>query len=142
VQRRTGRTAGTVAAAMAAAWMLAAGPAAADPVQEVTVTLTEYAFEPAVVRLHPGVEARITVVNKGTVMHEFASPYLTDIEVGVETDGVSVETLGLGEVELRPGARAVVTFTPDVTGSFIIVCGANEPVSHLREGMRGTLEVR
>lgn len=128
--------------AAAVAWGLWAGPAWADPVQEATVTLTEYAFEPATVRLEAGVEARLTLVNKGTVMHEFATPYLTDLDVEVEVGGVTVEALGLGEVEVLPGESAVVVFTPDATGSFIIVCGANKPVSHLRHGMRGTLEVR
>lgn len=141
MKRITGRIA-ALAVAWAAAWVVAAGPAAAEPLQEVTVTLTEYRFEPAVVRLEAGVPARLTLVNAGTVMHEFATPYLTDTDVGVETDGVTVETLGLAEVEVQPGARAVVTFTPEEKGSFIIVCGADKPVSHLHEGMRGMLEVR
>ena len=129
----------------------APGPAAAqdpqtarmaEPVQAVTVTLTEYRFDPSTVILKAGEETRLTVVNRGTVMHEFAPPYLADLEVGVETGGVKVETLGLGEVEVQPGARAVLVFTPETKGSFLIVCGANQPVSHLRKGMRGMLEVR
>jgi uncharacterized cupredoxin-like copper-binding protein len=139
--RRVARAAGWAGVALLG---LFPGPAAADggePVQAVTVAMTEYRFEPATLTLAAGVEVRLTLENRGTVMHEFATPYLAEVEVKVETGGVNVEAVGLGEVEVPPGGRAVLVFTPEETGTFLFVCGANKPVSHLREGMRGTLVV-
>jgi len=148
---RMGRRVAGWALVAALGWLPVPGSAAAQDVQDAqvaepgqaaTVTLTEYRFDPATVVLQAGVETHLTVVNRGTVLHEFATPYLTDLEVSVETGGVKVETLGLGEVEVPPGGRAVLVFTPEAKGSFIIVCGADKPVSHLHKGMRGMLEVR
>jgi len=121
----------------APAW--AEGEEAPGPVE---VEMTEFRFTPDTITLRAGVEARLVLVNRGAVMHEFASPYLAEVGVAVETDGIRVETVGLGEVEVEPGHAATLIFTPEAAGRFVFLCGAKAPVDHAGEGMRGTLIVQ
>jgi len=142
LRRHTRRRPWLPALALALAALVPAPGADADEaVTEVTVVMTEYAFTPSDIALTVGERARLVLVNRGKHLHEFATPYLTDLEVTVDADGTVVEALGIGEVEVPPGRRVTLLFTPESAGTFPVVCPSREPVSHYAEGMRGTLTV-
>ncbi|MDQ7820875.1 MAG: cupredoxin domain-containing protein [Armatimonadota bacterium] len=153
------RRCGTLVAA-AVAMGVALGPAAAAPKQQkVTVTLTEFKFTPATVTLQAGVPAVVTLVNKGTVEHEFmvygrpaqavddwdeyamANTYfqgLGEVEVEFAKQGAVAGT-NLFEVEVQPNRTATVVFTPTKKGTFEIGCHVE---GHYEAGMKGTLVVK
>ncbi len=135
------------------------GPAAAAPKQRVTITLTEFKFTPASVTLQAGVPAVITLVNKGTVKHEFmvytrparaveewdeyamANTYfqgIDEVEVEFAKQGAVAGT-NLFEVEVQPNRTATLSFTPTKKGTFEMGCHVE---GHYEAGMKGTLTVK
>lgn len=139
-----------MAAALMAATLLTAGPTAAvaraddadgPPTQRLAVEMTEYHFIPDTIELEAGVEARLTIANRGRMMHEFEAPYLTDVQVNVETAELMVAALGLAEVQVAAGETVTLVFTPERRGEFAFVCDAKEPSPHMKLGMRGRLIV-
>jgi uncharacterized cupredoxin-like copper-binding protein len=142
-----------------AAVVSALGPAAAAPKQRVTITLTDFRFTPATITLQAGVPAVITLVNKGTVEHEFmvyarptkavddwdeyamANTYfrgIGEVEVEFAKQGAVAGT-NLFEVEVQPNRTATVSFTPTTKGTFEIGCHVE---GHYEAGMKGTLTVK
>ena len=89
---------------------------------EITVKMTEYTFDPANVTVAASKEAKVTVVNQGTLTHTWVVP------------GLNVAS---GNVE--PGQRKTVTFTPSSAGSYEIEC---DIPGHRDSGMKGTLTVK
>lgn len=130
--------------------LLLTGPAVAladerppsEKLQRTTVRLIEYRFEPSQITLKVGEEIQLTLVNEGTVMHEFITDALKGLEVDVEINGVVAETLGVAEFEIPPKAKVVLRFIPEKPGEFPIACHAKEPKDHLKEGMSGKLMFR
>lgn len=110
--------------------------------QQVTIRLLEYRFEPAQITLKAGQAVELILINEGTVMHEFITEATKNLEVDVDINGVITETLGVAELEIPPGARAVLRFTPEKTGQFPFTCRAMEPVDHFKEGMAGKMMIR
>jgi plastocyanin len=110
--------------------------------RRITVRLQEYHFEPAEIRLKVGEEVELTLINDGTVMHEFITEALQTLTVDVENNGIITGTLGVTELEIPPKARAVLRFTPEKPGEFSIACHAKAPKDHYQEGMRGRLQIR
>jgi uncharacterized cupredoxin-like copper-binding protein len=107
-----------------------------------TVRLQEYRFEPTTITLKTGRPAELILVNDGISMHEFITDGLKDLDVDLEIDGVSAETRGVVELEIPPGAKVVLRFTPRKPGEFPITCHAKDPKDHLKEGMIGKLVFR
>lgn len=99
--------------------------AAATPsgVIELTVKLTDYAFEPANLLIPLGAKVRLTVINEATRDHDFNI-------IG----GPGVE----GEM-LAPSKIQVIEFTADKAGEFEIVCSQR---GHKSRGMVGKLIVK
>jgi len=116
-------------------------PADAQP-QRVTVRLMEYRYEPARIVLKAGREAELTLINSGTVVHEFVTEALQNTEVNVEINGVVTETLGVAEVEIPPRSTVVLRFSLDKAGDFQVACHAMQPRDHFKTGMIGTLVVK
>ncbi len=110
--------------------------------QRMTIRLSEYRFEPSQIALKIGDEIELTLVNEGTVMHEFITDALKDLEVDVENNGMVAETHGVAELEIPPKAKVVLRFTPEKPGEFPLVCHAKEPKDHFKEGMSGKLVFR
>ncbi|MEW6684031.1 MAG: cupredoxin domain-containing protein [Nitrospirota bacterium] len=110
--------------------------------QEVTITLTEYKYEPARVEVQSGKPVELHLVNSGKVLHEFVSDVLSDVTVDLETKGTIALVHGVEELEVLPGATVVLRFTPKKAGEFGFRCDAEVPVSHHESGMKGTLIVR
>jgi uncharacterized cupredoxin-like copper-binding protein len=110
-----------------------------EKLQRMTIRLSEYRFEPSQVVLKTGEEIELTLVNEGTVMHEFITDALKGLEIDVEINGVVAETYGVAELEIPSKAKAVLHFTPVKPGEFSMVCHAKEPKDHFKEGMSGKL---
>lgn len=113
----------------------------ADTVR-VTVKLMEYRFEPAEIRLKSGQEVELTLLNTGTILHEFITDALQNLTVEVEVNGVIAETLGIAELEVPAKTTVLLRFTPEKPGEFPIACRAKEPRDHFKEGMAGKLVIR
>lgn len=115
---------------LAAAVMLAAGPAAAQPIQ--TVTLFSYGYAPKVLNLAAGRPVTLTFVNRAGKGHDFtARRFFGSARI---LSGRVVD----GEVDLRGGQAARVTLIP-AAGRYSVHCG--RPF-HSTLGMRGTIIVR
>lgn len=113
-----------------------------DAPQRVTVRLTEYRFDPARIELKTGQETELTLVNEGAVLHEFITEGLQDVTADVIVNGVIIGALGVAEIEIPAKAKAVLRFTPEKPGEFRVICAAEQPKSHLKEGMTATLIFR
>ncbi len=110
--------------------------------QQATIYLKEYHFEPALTTFEAGKPAQLTLVNNGKVVHEFITKALLDQAVDMETRGVVAETTGLEEIEIPPGGKVVLRFTPEKAGEFPIACHATNPVDHFQKGMSGKLVIK
>lgn len=86
----------------------------------VTVTNTEFKFDPATINAKPGQTINLTVVNKGSIRHTWVLPS-QNIKVTIE-----------------PGQTATKTFTAPAAGSYDIVC---DEAGHKEAGMVGKLVV-
>ncbi|MEW6325282.1 MAG: cupredoxin domain-containing protein [Nitrospirota bacterium] len=114
----------------------------AAPARQVTVRLLDYRFEPSEIVLKAGEPVELTLINDGTVLHEFVTLAMHDLEVEIRTGGVISETLGLLELELEPKSRVQIRFTPEKSGSLPFTCQAKKPTDHFKAGMAGTLTIR
>jgi uncharacterized cupredoxin-like copper-binding protein len=114
----------------------------AEPARRVTVTLSEYQFAPSRIELKAGELVELTLINEGTVTHEFVALALAELEVAVTIAGVETETVGVVELEMAPQSRAQLRFTPDKPGEYSFACHATVPVDHATKGMTGVLIVK
>ena len=115
---------------------------ASDNPKKITMVMHEYRFEPAQIVLKAGEEVELTLINDGKVMHEFITEVLQTLSVAVVVHGIVTETLGVAELEIPPGAQAVLRFTPESPGEFLIACRARSPKDHFKEGMAARLLIR
>lgn len=139
--------------------MVSLGASAAPKTQKVTLTLTEFQFSPKNVTLQAGVPVELTLVNKGTVEHEFllyavpkgkvedmdafalSTTYFKDTgEIVAEFPGVGMAAAPvLFETEVVKGKRVTLKFTPAKKGTFEYGCHVE---GHYDGGMKGTLIVK
>ena len=91
-------------------------------VENITVTGTEYAFNPSTITVKKGEAVTITFKNAGAYPHNF-----------------SVADLNVKSKTIQPGAQDTFTFTPTKTGSFAYICTVP---GHADRGMKGTLTVK
>lgn len=104
---------------------------------ELTVTMHEYSFSPTTMRVPANAEVELTLINDGTLEHEFVlMNFGTSVTVPFSEDD---EPNIYWEHELEPASSEVLTFTaPGQTGEYQVVCGIEE---HLEQGMEATLIV-
>ncbi len=130
--------------------------------QQLTITMGDFSFTPGKITLQAGVPAEIALVNKGTVIHEWAvylmpkpglggtklhewaedNSYFKGLELSVASGpGIEVERKGpsIFNIEVAAGKSTVVKFTPVKMGTFEMGC---EVPGHYEIGMKGTLTVR
>lgn len=107
--------------------------------QKNTIRMAEYEFQPASVTFTIGIPVELTLVNEGTILHEFVTKALLDLETDVVINGAVAETRGIEEMELPPGTRATLRFTPKKAGEFSYTCESRKPKSHLASGMTGLM---
>ena len=110
--------------------------------QRVTIHLSDYRFDPSTITLKSGETVELTLINNGTVLHEFVIPSFHNLTIDLEIGGVIAETLGIVEMELLPKATAVLRFTPEEPGTHPFSCMAKKPKDHFAAGMTGTLIVK
>lgn len=145
--------------AMLLAFLPSWGAAGAAKEQNVTITMTDFKFTPALITLQSGVPAEIVLVNKGAVEHEFIvyktpagkikdwdeyimpNTYFKDMgEVEGEFEGIgAVAGTSIFEVEVMKGKTAELKFTPTRKGTFEMGCHVE---GHYEAGMKGVLVVK
>jgi uncharacterized cupredoxin-like copper-binding protein len=90
--------------------------------QQISVTGTEFSFDPSVITVKKGVPVEITFKNNGKYPHNLT---IGDLSVATKT--------------IQPGQQDTVTFTPAITGQFSFLCTVP---GHADKGMTGTLNVQ
>ena len=109
--------------------------------QKAMVRLMEYRFEPSNLTFTVGRGVELTLINEGTVLHEFVTQALRSLTVDVEINGAVTEALGVAEIEVPPNGRVVLRFTPKKTEQFSFACKAAKPKNHFNQGMVGLLSL-
>ena len=92
------------------------------PAREVTVSGTEFSFNPASISVKAGERVRVTFKNEGAAPHNFAIAEL----------GVSTNTIGGGMTD-------TVEFTTPSSGTLTFFCSVS---GHRKRGMEGNLNVQ
>ena len=113
----------------------ACGPA--KPSTTITVSLTDFQFQPANFTIPAGKEITLNATNTGAVAHNFVIMKLgtTAGELFDDNDLPNV----YWEVQVDPGGKANVTFrAPSEPGDYQLVC---RTPGHLAAGMTGTITV-
>jgi uncharacterized cupredoxin-like copper-binding protein len=111
---------------------------------KVTVTMSEFAFEPASITVAAGQPVEITLVNEGAVEHDFAIEVIPADDVSTQgsmsghamTDEHSEFAL---HTATGPNETSVLSFTPTQPGTYKIICSVP---GHLDAGMTGELIVK
>jgi len=101
--------------------------------------MSEFAFRPATIHLTAGRPARLVLVNRGGIAHQFETAYLRGLPVRVVGNTVDVATTGLEFIRLDPDGTARLEFLPRAKGRFVFACTIE---GHREAGMQGILEVR
>lgn len=116
-------------------------PPRADAQSAVTVqiTMTEFAFHPAAIRLNAGRRVRLILIDGGQLAHQFDATYLYGTPVRVADTVIAVEAPGAGAVRLNPGGTASLEFVPARRGRYAFACTLE---GHREAGMSGTLDIR
>jgi len=125
-------------------WLAAC--ASAPTPQPVELVMTDFAFRPASFEVRAGVPVVLTLVNDGTVEHDFSI-----LEIPVESVTAAAESTGehdmrMSAMEIEPqlhasaaaGASNTLTFTPTKPGTYGFFCTVP---GHKEAGMVGTLTV-
>ncbi|GAB4540324.1 MAG: cupredoxin domain-containing protein [Anaerolineales bacterium] len=100
--------------------------------------MTDFHFTPESVVVPAGEEVALTVVNSGTVKHQFIV-FKLGKDAGSAFDAQDQENI-YWQVEAEPGETKTLAFpAPAEPGEYYITCGV---VGHLEAGMVGKLIVR
>jgi len=110
------------------------GPQSVDQ----TVTMSEFAFDPTQISVPAGSQVNLTLVNDGTLEHEFVI-----IKQGMQVSAPFQEDQDEDKIywenEVEAGESETETFTaPEEPGEYQVICGI---AGHLEQGMEGTLTV-
>ena len=106
--------------------------------EKISVTTTEFKFDPTSWTVSAGKEVEITVQNDGALDHEWVI-IKKGMEVTIPFDADDEDKV-FWEMEAGPGETKTETFTaPSDPGEYTIVCGTP---AHLEQGMTGSLTVK
>ncbi|MGE5224415.1 MAG: plastocyanin/azurin family copper-binding protein [Omnitrophica WOR_2 bacterium] len=104
----------------------------------VTVTLTEFKFDPATVSVPAGAKVNLTLINNGSAQHSWVVMKQGTKVNGTFTDADKANIYFSQVVDA--GKTVTATFTaPSTAGDYQIVC---DLPGHLEAGMQGTLTVK
>lgn len=116
------------------------GDDAPEASTSLSITMTEFAFEPDAVAVPAGQEITVELINAGSVEHDFvilkrgqrieAETDLPDDEATLMADFVEFEE------RVQAGESSTVTFTAPEAGSYQIICRVD---GHFAAGMEGRL---
>ena len=111
------------------------GPA--KPTTTITVSLTDFQFQPASFTIPAGKEITLNATNTGAVVHNFVI-MKAGTSAGELFDDEDLPNV-YWEVEISPGGEAHTTFTaPSEPGDYQLVCRTK---GHLAAGMTGMITV-
>lgn len=106
--------------------------------EKISVTTTDFKFEPASWTVSAGKQVELTIKNDGKLEHEWVI-IKKGMEVTLPFDDDDEDKV-FWEMEAAPGETKTETFTaPGEGGTYTIVCGTP---AHLEQGMSGTLTVK
>jgi plastocyanin len=111
-----------VGVGMAAALHLPAGPASAQQLNTLNVTIRDYTFEFKGTVLKPDQPVVITLKNLDKVTHGFMSPLLGQQEVEIESKGATTYGKGIRGLHINPGETVTIRFTPMKPGRYQFQC--------------------
>lgn len=104
----------------------------------VTVTMTEFKFDPPTVTVSAGAKVNLTLTNNGTTQHSWVVMKQGTKVSGTFTDADKANIYFSQVVDA--GKTVNTTFTaPSTAGDYQIVC---DLPGHLEAGMQGTLTVK
>ena len=111
-----------------------------DGAQELTIEMAEFSFTPTEFSLVAGQPYVITVVNVGTVKHEFTAGDFFTSAAFRKAEDASGEFKAPAplEVEVFAGQQIELFLIPTEAGTYDLVC---EIEGHLEAGMSGTITV-
>ena len=114
---------------------LATSPAAAQPGEAITISLTDYAFTPSSLDLKAGTVYRLHFTNGGSKDHDFTAPeFFVASQVAAQDQG----KINRGTIAVGKGQEVEVTLTP-VAGHYAFTC---THFMHKMMGMHGTITVQ
>lgn len=157
VSKKVLAVAAGISVALIGAAMVWASAATTVP-EDIELVLTDYSFDPKELTLQAGTTHEITLVNRGSVEHEFAmgrgggasgaggegefeENFFEGVDVSVEFGGGMVRAGEVEEVEVEPGQKVKLVFTVPASkrGSWQMACFVE---GHYDLGMHGPVTVR
>jgi plastocyanin len=106
--------------------------------EKISVTTTDFKFDPTSWTVSAGKQVELTLKNDGALDHEWVI-IKKGMEVTIPFDDDDEEKV-FWEMEAGAGETKTETFTaPSEAGTYTIVCGTP---AHLEQGMSGTLTVK
>ncbi len=111
--------------------------------QVVSVTAVDMAFDPTTIEVTAGMPVRLTLMNEGTLEHDFSI-----MEIPLETMGATAVSMehDMADMSVEPelhmaaamGTSNMMEFTPTSPGTYEFFCTVP---GHREAGMRGELVV-
>lgn len=109
--------------------------------ETTTVTMTDFAFNPATIVFRQGVPYKLVIENKGTQKHYFTAEgffrAIATRKLQSNTDG-EVKAPYFSAIEVYPGRTLELYFIPVTTGSYPLVCTIE---GHAGLGMTGEIRI-
>jgi len=109
--------------------------------ETVTVTMTDYAFNPPSVAFSKGVPYKLVIENKGSQKHYFTAENffraIATRKLQSNTDG-EVKAPYFSAIEVYPGRSLDLYFIPVRTGSYPLICTIE---GHEGKGMKGEIRI-
>jgi uncharacterized cupredoxin-like copper-binding protein len=122
---------------MALTCLLLSGPVQAqDAAQQITITLSSYAFTPKTIALTAGAPVRLHLVNSSDKSHSFTAREFFAAATIAPDDATKVRD---GGIELDGGQTVDVGLTPTRPGAYALRC---THFMHSGLGMTGTITVQ
>ncbi|HSB90257.1 MAG TPA: cupredoxin domain-containing protein [Anaerolineales bacterium] len=120
------------------------GACAGPPVQELSLTAADFSFTPNTLEVTAGVPVRLTMMNEGTLEHDFSileMPMETMAATSVPMEGHDMTAMG-EQAQLHMAAAVgmsnTIEFTPTKPGTYEFFCTVP---GHKEAGMVGTMTV-
>lgn len=139
---------------LAAVALAACAAATADESRRIDLQVKEFGYSEKAIVLKPGEKVTLSLMNAGTVEHEFMAGrfgaggmgFAQDLFAGVRYQVAPASSLhgsrhgtAQGGVWVRPGQTATISFVvPDRPGTYEFGCFVT---GHYEAGMRGTLTI-
>lgn len=132
-----------VLAVLLFAMLLSACAGGAAP-NKITVTMTEFGFEPNVINVSAGSPVELTLINEGAIEHDFVIEVIPVTNVSSSNSGEHHMAIDEhSEFDLHTstaaGETSTLIFTPTESGTYQIICSVP---GHKDAGMVGELIVK